>query len=328
MIVPGVQGDRMPSGDGAGAGDRRERGHPGQPCVIYQAVGREAVPDSGRRDERPDPAGVLRVVPPDLAGRRCPPGLPAPPDDYEAAIAGTEPWDVVGPVCESGDFLAKDRPLPRLDRGDLLAIFSAGAYGMVMASNYNTRPRAAEVLVEAARPGSFAAVRPTRTWSARNRIAISESRFARMALFRRVGISTTIPMPRLRRADLIPWQPHPSSPGDRLAGAMLPVVAGPLGAVAPWSGAGGDPRPGPRHPGPRSSPRRRDADGALGAPIDYLVRTGQGQQAVPYLDKFHKSQPDDATLLEIRDRYGAGSILRLADQPADPRYARAAGSQA
>jgi diaminopimelate decarboxylase len=76
-----------------------------------------------------------------------PAGLPAPPEDFEAALPGTEPWDVVGPVCESGDFLAKDRPLPRLDRGDLLATFSAGAYGMVMASNYNTRPRAAEVLV-------------------------------------------------------------------------------------------------------------------------------------------------------------------------------------
>jgi diaminopimelate decarboxylase len=79
---------------------------------------------------------------------RVPVGLPAPPEDFEAAIPGTEPWDVVGPVCESGDFLAKDRPLPELDRGDLLAVFSAGAYGMVMASNYNTRPRAAEVLVE------------------------------------------------------------------------------------------------------------------------------------------------------------------------------------
>ncbi len=77
-----------------------------------------------------------------------PAGLPAPPEDYEAAIAGTEPWDVVGPVCESGDFLAKDRSLPRLDRGDLIAVFSAGAYGMVMASNYNTRPRAAEILVD------------------------------------------------------------------------------------------------------------------------------------------------------------------------------------
>ncbi len=55
--------------------------------------------------------------------------------------------DVVGPVCESGDYLAKDRPLPALARGDLLAVFSAGAYGMTMASNYNSRPRAAEVLV-------------------------------------------------------------------------------------------------------------------------------------------------------------------------------------
>ncbi len=76
------------------------------------------------------------------------PGLPAPPDDYEAAIPGTEHWDVVGPICESGDFLAKDRSLPQLGRGDLIATFSAGAYGMVMASNYNTRPRAAEVLVD------------------------------------------------------------------------------------------------------------------------------------------------------------------------------------
>jgi diaminopimelate decarboxylase len=77
-----------------------------------------------------------------------PDGLPSPPENYESAIEGTEPWDVVGPVCESGDFLAKDRALPRLDRGALLATFSAGAYGMVMASNYNTRPRAAEILVD------------------------------------------------------------------------------------------------------------------------------------------------------------------------------------
>ena len=56
--------------------------------------------------------------------------------------------DVVGPVCETGDYLAKDRWLPPMQRGDLLAIFSAGAYGMVMASNYNARPRPAEVLVD------------------------------------------------------------------------------------------------------------------------------------------------------------------------------------
>ncbi len=59
-------------------------------------------------------------------------------------------YDVVGPVCESGDFLAKSRKLPQVKRGDLLAIFSAGAYGYVMSSNYNTRGRAVEVLVKGA----------------------------------------------------------------------------------------------------------------------------------------------------------------------------------
>jgi diaminopimelate decarboxylase len=78
-----------------------------------------------------------------------PSGVPTPPDDFEASIPGTEAWDVVGPVCESGDFFAKDRHLPTMKRGDLLATFSAGAYGMVMSSNYNTRPRAAEVLIDA-----------------------------------------------------------------------------------------------------------------------------------------------------------------------------------
>ena len=56
--------------------------------------------------------------------------------------------DVVGPVCESGDFFAKDRELPHVEPGDLLAVMSAGAYGFVMASNYNTRPRPPEVLVD------------------------------------------------------------------------------------------------------------------------------------------------------------------------------------
>lgn len=56
--------------------------------------------------------------------------------------------DVVGPVCESGDFFAKDRELPALEPGDLLAVMSAGAYGFVMASNYNARPRPPEVLVD------------------------------------------------------------------------------------------------------------------------------------------------------------------------------------
>ncbi len=56
--------------------------------------------------------------------------------------------DVVGPICESGDFLARDREIPKPEQGDLLAVMSAGAYGYVMASNYNSRPRPAEVLVK------------------------------------------------------------------------------------------------------------------------------------------------------------------------------------
>jgi diaminopimelate decarboxylase len=56
--------------------------------------------------------------------------------------------DVVGPVCESGDFLAKDRAMPEAKTGDLLAVMSAGAYGFVMSSNYNSRPRVPEILVK------------------------------------------------------------------------------------------------------------------------------------------------------------------------------------
>lgn len=64
--------------------------------------------------------------------------------------------DIVGPVCESGDFFAKDRGLPRVKKGDLLAILSAGAYGFVMSSNYNSRPRVPEILVNG---GEFFLVR-------------------------------------------------------------------------------------------------------------------------------------------------------------------------
>jgi diaminopimelate decarboxylase len=57
------------------------------------------------------------------------------------------PSDVVGPICESGDFFCQDRPLPKVGAGDYLALMSAGAYGFVMASTYNTRGLAAEVMV-------------------------------------------------------------------------------------------------------------------------------------------------------------------------------------
>ena len=66
-----------------------------------------------------------------------------------------EPFEIVGPVCESGDFLGRARPLV-IGSGDLLAVRSAGAYGFVMSSNYNTRPRAAEVMVDG---GSYHVVR-------------------------------------------------------------------------------------------------------------------------------------------------------------------------
>jgi diaminopimelate decarboxylase len=80
------------------------------------------------------------------------------PAMYEAWMAiepcvqrahGASTWDIVGPVCESGDWLGRDRVLA-VERGDILAVLSAGAYGMAMASNYNTRPRAAEVMLDGA----------------------------------------------------------------------------------------------------------------------------------------------------------------------------------
>jgi diaminopimelate decarboxylase len=79
----------------------------------------------------------------------------------DVRAAGDEKVDVVGPICESGDYLAKDRYLPAMRRGDLLAVFSAGAYGMAMSSNYNGRPRAAEVLVDG---GAFRVIRRRETY--------------------------------------------------------------------------------------------------------------------------------------------------------------------
>ena len=69
--------------------------------------------------------------------------------------------DIVGPVCESGDFFALDREMPEVQEGDLLAIMSAGAYGFVMASNYNSRPLPAEALV---RGDKLALIRKRQTW--------------------------------------------------------------------------------------------------------------------------------------------------------------------
>ncbi len=70
----------------------------------------------------------------------------------DAAGNGREVVDVVGPVCESGDCFAKARALPPVSRGDLLAVFSAGAYGYSMSSNYNSRPRVCEVMIDEGSP--------------------------------------------------------------------------------------------------------------------------------------------------------------------------------
>ena len=70
--------------------------------------------------------------------------------------------DVVGPICETGDFLARERELPLVKPGELLAVMSAGAYGFVMASNYNSRPRPAEVMVNG---GEFYVVRRRETYA-------------------------------------------------------------------------------------------------------------------------------------------------------------------
>jgi diaminopimelate decarboxylase len=83
------------------------------------------------------------------------------PVEEPSKSRNTEKIDIVGPVCETGDFFALDREMPEVCDGDLLAIMSAGAYGFVMASNYNSRPLPAEALV---RGDKFALIRKRQTW--------------------------------------------------------------------------------------------------------------------------------------------------------------------
>lgn len=70
------------------------------------------------------------------------------PEQWNPVQSSSETVDVVGPICETGDFFARDRELPLLKEGDLVAILDTGAYGMSISSNYNSRPRAAEVMVD------------------------------------------------------------------------------------------------------------------------------------------------------------------------------------
>lgn len=104
-------------------------------------------------------AGMNTLIRPSLYGAfhfvwptSVAPAYEPPRREERPPVAGLEECEVVGPVCESGDFLAKGRPLPPVARGDLLAVFAAGAYGMSMASRYNSHPLPAEVLVESSRP--------------------------------------------------------------------------------------------------------------------------------------------------------------------------------
>ena len=108
-------------------------------ALIGRVVDTKCFPD-GRKFAVLD-AGMSELIRPALYGsfHRIVPVVPRNGSDSA--------WDVVGPICESGDYFCKDRPLPKVNEGDHLALLSAGAYGFVMASNYNSRAQAAEVLV-------------------------------------------------------------------------------------------------------------------------------------------------------------------------------------
>jgi len=106
-------------------------------------------------------------------------GAAPPRRDDALPIEGLEPVDVVGPLCESGDYLALDRALPPLRRGDRLAVYAAGAYGMSMANRYNSSPLPAEVLVDG---DTWAIVRRRETYEdlvAHERIAAAPDRLLR-----------------------------------------------------------------------------------------------------------------------------------------------------
>ena len=117
--------------------------------VLYVKQGEEKnfiIVDAGMNDLlRPSLYGSFHHIQPVVRGRRS---------KIQA--------DVVGPICESGDFLGKDRTLPLPESGDLLAVMSAGAYGFSMASNYNARPRVAEIMVQGK---DFQVVRKRETYS-------------------------------------------------------------------------------------------------------------------------------------------------------------------
>lgn len=92
---------------------------------------------------------------------QVPEALVPPSRQKDLALPGTEKVDVVGPICEGTDYFARDRLMPPVERGDLIAIFTAGAYGFTMASNYNARPMCAEVLADG---GTFTVIRKRQSY--------------------------------------------------------------------------------------------------------------------------------------------------------------------
>jgi diaminopimelate decarboxylase len=116
--------------------------------VLYTKQGgskRFVIVDAGMNDLiRPALYGAFHFIwPADVESRFVPRAR-----SQELHVEGGETVDIVGPICEGADFFARDRLLPPVERGDLMAVFTAGAYGFTMSSNYNSRPRAPEVLVD------------------------------------------------------------------------------------------------------------------------------------------------------------------------------------
>jgi diaminopimelate decarboxylase len=116
--------------------------------VLYTKMGsskRFVIVDAGMNDLiRPSLYGAFHFIWPAKTESRFLPTVRS----HDLHVEGSETVDIVGPICEGADFLAKDRSIPPVQRGDLMAVFTAGAYGFTMSSNYNARPRAPEVLVD------------------------------------------------------------------------------------------------------------------------------------------------------------------------------------
>ena len=129
--------------------------------VLYTKQGgskKFVIVDAGMNDLiRPSLYGAFHFIWPAKADARFVPTSRS----KELHVEGSEVVDIVGPICEGADFLAKDRAIPPVKRGDLLAVFTAGAYGFTMSSNYNARGRAPEVLVEG---DSFRVIRRRETY--------------------------------------------------------------------------------------------------------------------------------------------------------------------